>query len=74
MENSRNTVYILRQLYTRKTDIFLFDIPLNQYLDTENYKILERIKNGAAMAGKYMSKKLIFKKPNVVIVFFKQCT
>ena len=38
---------------TRQTDIFLFDVPQGQYLYTENYKIFERIKNGAAMAGKY---------------------
>ena len=59
----------MRQMCTRQTDIFLFDIPRNQNLDTENYKFFEHIKNGAAMAGKYMSKKLIFKKPNVVMVF-----
>ena len=64
-----NTVHVMRQMCTRQTDIFLFDIPQEQYLDTENYKILESIKDGAAMAGKYMSKKLIFRKPNVVMVF-----
>ena len=38
-------------------------------MDSENYKILESIKDGSAIAGKYNSKKLIFKKPNVLIVF-----
>ena len=35
----------------------------------ENYKILEHIKDGKAMAGKFNSKLLKFKKPNIVIVF-----
>ena len=68
-ENSRNTFHILRQIYTSVTDIFLFNIPRGQYMDSENYKILESIKDGSAIAGKYNSKKLIFKKPNVLIVF-----
>jgi len=68
-ENSRNTFHILRQLYTCVTDIFVFNVPWGQYLDTENYKILEHIKDGAAMAGKYNAKMMVFKKPNVIIVF-----
>ena len=51
-ENSRNTLNVMRQMCTRQLDIFLFDVPRDQYLDTENYNIFERIKNGAAMAGK----------------------
>ena len=70
-ENSRNTFHIMRQMCTRVTDIFLFDIPRAQYMDSEHYKIFESIKNGSAVAGKYMSKKLVFKKPNVLIVFFQ---
>ena len=35
----------------------------------ENYKILEHIKDGKAMAGKFNSRLLKFKKPNIVIVF-----
>ena len=68
-ENSRNTFHIMRQICTIVADIFLFDIPQDQYLDTENHKISECIKNGAAMAGKFNGKKLIFKKPNVVMFF-----
>ena len=48
-ENKRNTFQILRQIYTSVTDIFLFNIPCNQYLDTEKYKILESIKDGSAV-------------------------
>ena len=69
-ENSRNTFHILRQIYTCVTDIFLFNIPRGQYMDSENYKILESIKDGSAIAGKYNSKKLIFKNPNVFMGFF----
>ena len=68
-ENSRNTFHILRQLYTHDTDIFLFNLPRGQYMDSGNYKILESVKDGSAIAGKYNSKKLVFKKPNILIVF-----
>ena len=64
-ENSRNTIHIMRQMCTRITDIFLFDILWAQKMDFNKYKILEHIKDGS----KYDGKKLIFKKPNVVIVF-----
>ena len=37
--------------------------------DRDNYKIFENIKDGSAIAGKYQSCKLRFKKPNIVIVF-----
>ena len=56
-------------MYSTQTDTFLFNIPKRQYLVIENYKILGNIKDGSAMAGKYNSKKLIFKKPNIVMVF-----
>ena len=68
-ENSRNTFHILRQLYTHDTDIFLLNIPRGQYMDSGNYKIVESIKDGSAIAGNYNSKKLVFKKPNILIVF-----
>merc|ERR1711954_303320 len=51
------------------TDIFLFNLPRGEYLGTEQYKILESIKDGAAVDGKYTSQKLYFKKLNVLIVF-----
>ena len=37
----------------------------------KNSKILQSIKDGSAIAGKYDFKKVIFKKPNVLIVFFQ---
>jgi hypothetical protein len=38
-------------------------------LERDNYKILENIKDGSAIAGKYQSCKVRFRKPNIVIVF-----
>ena len=35
----------------------------------ENYKILQNINAGRAVAGKFNSQKLLFKKPNIVVVF-----
>merc|ERR1711954_144296 len=56
-------------LCSKHTDIFLFNIGRCEYLDTERYKMLERIKDGVAVDGKFNSQKLNFKKPNVLIVF-----
>ena len=39
------------------------------YINDINYKILERIKDGKATSTKYNTKKMIFKTPNVIIVF-----
>ena len=70
-ENSRNRFHILRQLYTHDTDIFFFNLPRGQYMDSGNYKILESIKDGSAIAGKNNSKNLFFLIPNIHIVFSK---
>ena len=42
------------------------------YLDIKQCKILESIKDGEAKAGKYISRQLNLKKPNVLIVFFSK--
>ena len=68
-ENSRNTFHILGKLCSKHTDIFLFNIARRGFLEVEGYKILESIKDGVAVDGKYNSQKLNFKKPNVLIVF-----
>ena len=68
-ENERNTFHTLKKLTSRQTEIFFFNIPKGQYMLHENYKILEHIKDGKAMAGKFNSRLLKFKKPNIVIVF-----
>ena len=53
----------------RNTDIFLFNVPRAQYLHTEQYEILEKIKDGWATSPKYNGWNLNFKTPNVLIVF-----
>ena len=68
-ENSRNSFHIMGKICSTNTDIFLFNVARGEYLGTEQYKILESIKDGAAVDGKYNSQKLYFKKPNVLIVF-----
>ena len=68
-ENSRNTFHIMGNICSNKTDIFLFNVARSEYLDTEQYKILEKIKDGEALDGKYMSRQLNFKQPNVLMVF-----
>ena len=59
------------KICSTKTNIFLFNVARGVKLDKEQYKILESIKDGEAVDGKYMSRQFNFKKPNVLIVFFQ---
>ena len=68
-ENARNTFHIVGKEYSTNTDIFLFNVPRAQYLHTEQYEILEKIKDGWATSPKYNGRNLNFKTPNVLIVF-----
>merc|ERR1712025_414381 len=68
-ENPRNTFHILGKICSTNTDIFLLNVARAEFLDLGQYKILEKIKDGVAVDGKYNSQKLNFKKPNVLIVF-----
>ena len=68
-ENSRNTFHIIGKICSTNTDIFLFNVARGEHLDMEQYKILEYIKDGAAVYGKYNCRKLYFKKRNFLIVF-----
>ena len=68
-ENSRNTFHIIGKHCSKLTDIFLFNVGRGVRLDTEQYDILESIKDGEAADGKYMSRQLNFKQPNVLMVF-----
>ena len=54
-ETSRNTFQIFGKLCSTNTDIFLFNVPRRGYLSTEQYKILESIKDGFALDGKFNS-------------------
>ena len=57
------------KICSTNTDIFLFNVARGVNLDNKQYKINESIKDGEAVDGKYMSRLLNFKKPNVLIVF-----
>ena len=69
VENERNTFHVLKKYTSRITDTFLFNIPKGQYMLKENYQILEQIKDGLAITGKFDSSLLMFKEKNIVIVF-----
>ena len=45
-ENKRNTFHIMGKISSTNTDIFLFDVARGEYLDQEQYKTLENIKDG----------------------------
>ena len=59
----------MMKICSTNTDIFLFNVARGVYLDQEQHKILECVKDGVAVDGKCNSQKLYFKKPNVLIVF-----
>ena len=65
-KQSRNTFHILGKLYSTNNDIFLFNVERGEYLSTNQYKLLESIKDGTAMNGDQV---LNLKKPNIFIVF-----
>ena len=67
-DSPKNIFYILKKSCST-ANIFLFNLPRATVLERENYKILENIKDGAAIAGKYHSTRITFNKPNVVMVF-----
>ena len=67
-DSHKNIFYILKKC-SSTANIFMFNLPRATVLERENYKILENIKDGMAIAGKYQSCKVMFKKPNIVIVF-----
>ena len=51
------------------TDIFLFNIPKSVCVNDIDYNLLESIKDGKAISGKFITKKMCFKTPNIIIVF-----
>ena len=67
-DSPKNIFYILKKC-SSTANIFLFNLPRATTLERDNYKILENIKDGSAIAGKYQSCKVRFRKPNIVIVF-----
>ena len=67
-DSHKNIFYILKKC-SSTANIFMFNLPRATILERDNYKILENIKDGFAIAGKYQSCKVRFRKPNIVIVF-----
>ena len=52
---------MVRKEYSTNTDIFLLDVPRAQYLSTEQYEILEKLKDGRGMCPKYIGQNLSFR-------------
>jgi hypothetical protein len=53
-ESSKDILHIMRKCVdTTTTDIFLFNIVKSVYTNDVNYKILEDIKDGKALARKF---------------------
>ena len=68
-ENERNTYHVLKKYSSNNTDTFFFNIKRAHFVTEENYKILEGIKDGVAISGKYDGGFIRFKAKNIVIVF-----
>ena len=68
-ESSRNLLHYMRSCVDIATDIFLFNVPKSAEMDQAKFFLLENIKDGKAMAGKYTTKKMRFTTPNVIMVF-----
>ena len=69
-ESSRNLLDCMRkEVDIITTDIFLFNIERGVHMGYIEYPLLEKIKDGRAVAGKFKTKKMRFKTPNVIIVF-----
>ena len=65
-----NIFHALSRRPLATTDIFIFNEPRSH--DTQNYTVLESIKDGCATASKYGSQVLNFKTPNIVVGFSNQ--
>ena len=68
-ESSKDILQNMKKWVDMQTDKFLFNIVKGVYINDVNYKLLEDIKDGKALATKYNSKMMRFKTPNVIIVF-----
>ena len=68
-QSSKDILQNMKKWVDMQTDKFLFNIVKGVYINDVNYKLLEDIKDGKALATKYNSKMMRFKTPNVIIVF-----
>ena len=66
---SSNILHALSKRPLSTTDIFLFNGTRATSSLSQNYSILENIKDGSAISSKYNSEIIRFKTPNSVIVF-----
>ena len=66
---SPNILHALSKRPLSTTDIFLFNDTRATSSLSQNYSILENIKDGSAISSKYNSEIIRFKTPNSVIVF-----
>ena len=71
MRSKANDIYLtLSKRPLATTDLFLFNDPRSAPSDSiPCYSVLEAIKDGTAINGKYHSEVVRFKAPNIVIVF-----
>ena len=66
---SSDLLHYMRGCVDIATDIFLFNIPKSVDMENVNYSLLESIKDGEAVSGKYNTMMMTFTTPNVVMVF-----
>jgi hypothetical protein len=66
---SKDILHAMLQVVDITTDIFLFNIPKDVNTRNISVKLLENIKDGKALAEKFVSKIVRFRTPNVVMVF-----
>ena len=66
---SSNILHALSKRPLSTTDIFLFNDTRGTSDVSQNYSILENIKDGCAISTKYNSEIIKFKTPNTVVVF-----
>ena len=66
---SKDILHAMLQVVDITTDIFLFNIPKDVNTRNIDCKLLENIKDGKALAEKFVSKIVRFRTPNVVMVF-----
>ena len=52
-ESARDTFHILGKHCSSNTNIFLFNVARGEFLSNEQYKTLEKIKDGKASSPKY---------------------
>ena len=66
---SSDLLHHMREVVDFPTDIFLFNIEMGVYRGDIDYTLLEKIKDGEALAKKYVTSIVRFTTPNVIIVF-----